>query len=441
MDSKGDKLIGQKLGSYQILEAIGQGGMARVYKGYHPDLNRYAAVKVITWGLAEDEDFSASFRREAQAIASLRHPRIVTIFDFGQYDHGYYLVMEYIDGQDLGEFITLGKSFSPEEIISIIIDIASAIDYAHRLDVIHRDVKPSNIMMAGSGEAILTDFGLVMLPNSMGATTMGNAFGTPYYIAPEQAVSAAAAVPASDIYSLGIVLFELIAGVPPYTADSPLGIALKHISDPIPNIQDFVPDTPDAVSAVIQKAMAKEPEDRFATATEMAETLAQVWDASEMPLPKVGLVLPANTVAAPLRPIAPPYAPPSPAQTVEPDPSGRKLSRLLWGIGTVAVLLLLSFGVWLTLQQSNSSPTPTATQVIAAANPPTTTSTPEPTPSPMATATLEEVIVLPTDTLEPSSTPTETPSPVPEPSATPTATQTPLPTETPTETPTTTPAP
>nr|NIP26961.1 serine/threonine protein kinase [Phycisphaerae bacterium]NIX30776.1 protein kinase [Phycisphaerae bacterium] len=171
MNLAADRLLDRQLGPYKIVEAIGQGGMARVYKGYHEDLARYAAIKVIAWGLVEDQEFTARFRREAQAIASLRHPHIVTIYDFGKYEHGYYLVMEYIDGQDLETLIARGERLSPATIQSIITQIAEALDYTHSHDVIHRDIKPSNIMITKEGEAILTDFGLVMLPNSRGNTT------------------------------------------------------------------------------------------------------------------------------------------------------------------------------------------------------------------------------------------------------------------------------
>jgi serine/threonine-protein kinase len=453
MSSNTDRLLGQQLGPYQIVEAIGQGGMARVYKGYHADLDRYAAIKVITWGLVEDEDFTVRFRREAQAIASLRHPHIVTIYDFGKYEQGYYLVMEYIDGDDLEAHVIRGEPLRPTFIQSTISDIASALDYAHAANVIHRDVKPSNIMINRHDEAILTDFGLVMLPNSSGNTTMGTSFGTPYYMAPEQAASSAAAVPASDIYSLGVILFELLAGTPPFVADSPLGVALKHVSDPIPNVQEFAPDTPDAVRDVIDKAMAKEISDRFSSAREMAEALSAAWNhqpaVASLPVP----VLPAN-MPAPTSTGVPPLnfsTRRPPTHPEPPRPTWQKRPQLIWGAILVVLLVILSIGVGITLgrpeQVSGSSPTqvqtiaqsltdtpsptveqPTATAVIqnaasgastpALALAPTDTATPEPTQTATETATTTSlptftVTPLPTDTPSPTAVPTETPTETP----------------------------
>jgi len=463
MNVLADKLIGLKLGAYTIVEAIGQGGMARVYKGYHQDLDRYAAIKVMTWGLVEDEEFTNCFRREAQAIASLRHPHIVTIYDFGKYEYGYYLVMEYIAGEDLGALMARGTPLSPANIQTIISQIAQALDYTHRHQVIHRDIKPSNIMITKEGEAILTDFGLVMLPNSRGNTTLGNSLGTPCYMAPEQAISSAAAAPASDIYSLGVILFELIAGTPPYVADSALGVALKHVNEPIPNIQDFVPETPNAVRMVIEKAMAKEAAERFATASEMAQALAQAWaDQAIQPVP-----YPKSTLSAPI--CLPPVL--SPLQTLSPNsPAGRpptlltpprrvkqKRPQIIAGAVIGLLLLILSAGVGSNLRRSQglasdstrtpaaalvSFATPTATLPALTLAPALTpemetviaptleaTATLTPTPSPTGTAS-------PTDTPTPTSTftprPTDTPSPTATATLFPTNTPTPLPTNTPT---------
>ena len=454
MTAAPDKLVGQQLGPYEILEAIGQGGMARVYKGYHSDLDRYAAIKVIIWGLVEDEEFTTRFRREAQAIASLRHPHIVTIYDFGKYEYGYYLVMEYIDGEDLEAHVARGQRLSPEFIQSTIANIASALDYAHGNDVIHRDVKPSNIMMTQRGEAILTDFGLVMLPNSTGNTTMGTSFGTPYYMAPEQAASSAAAVPASDIYSLGVILFELLAGTPPYVADSPLGVALKHVSDPIPNIQDFAPDTPDTVKSVIERAMAKNASDRFVTASEMAEALRLAWQEDADGLSPALPVLPAN-IAPPATTVPPPLNFPTnrpPTQPVSLKQTWYKRPKIVWGIILVAVLVILSIGVGLnlresgqttasataqaaaTLQAANDTPTATAgsaTETATRQNQAAIDNTPSPSPTMTETATPEPTSTetpLPTDTPTSTNTPTSTSTPTPAPTDTPIPTDTPTPT-------------
>ncbi len=453
MNPASDELIGRQLGSYKIVEAIGQGGMARVYKGYHSDLARYAAIKMITWGLVEDKEFTTRFRREAQAIAFLRHPHIVTIYDFGKYEHGYYLVMEYIDGEDLEAHIAHGEPLSPVAIQSVIAHIASALDHAHSNNVIHRDIKPSNIMIAKTGEAILTDFGLVMLPNSMGNTTIGASFGTPYYMSPEQATSSAAAVPASDIYSLGVILFELLAGTPPYVSDSPLGVALKHVSEPIPNIQDFAPETPEAVKVVIEKAMAKDASDRFTTASEMAKTLAQAWGNRALQLAEPAPLVPAN-IPLPVEagvfnlPAHQPMPGDAPLR-----PIWQKRPQLVWSILIILLLIILSIGVWFSLRRpfetlaSNVTQPPVVSAAItrtltATVLPPTNTSisgaaagietrqpaeiTATSTSTPLPTLTATE-----TSTMTP--TPTETPLPMPTDTPSPTASLTPAPTETPTQ--------
>ncbi|HRV96921.1 MAG TPA: serine/threonine-protein kinase, partial [Anaerolineae bacterium] len=223
--SQSDPLIGTRLGAYEVIEAIGEGGMARIYRGFHTELNRYAAIKVINWGLQEDPEFTERFRREAQAIASLRHPNIVQIYDFGKHASGYFMAMEFIEGSDLAVRLRQLKAdqelLAKDQVIRIIKDVAAALDYAHEQGVIHRDVKPSNIMINRRGQSILTDFGLVMLPAHASQATLGNTFGTPHYVAPEQAISSAAAVPASDVYSLGVILFELTTGQLPFDDESP----------------------------------------------------------------------------------------------------------------------------------------------------------------------------------------------------------------------------
>ncbi|MCB0224180.1 MAG: serine/threonine protein kinase, partial [Anaerolineae bacterium] len=243
--SQSDPLIGTRLGAYEVIEAIGEGGMARIYRGFHTELNRYAAIKVINWGLQEDPEFTERFRREAQAIASLRHPNIVQIYDFGKHASGYFMAMEFIEGSDLAVRLRQLKAdqelLAKDQVIRIIKDVAAALDYAHEQGVIHRDVKPSNIMINRRGQSILTDFGLVMLPAHASQATLGNTFGTPHYVAPEQAISSAAAVPASDVYSLGVILFELTTGQLPFDDESPLSVALKHVSDLPPSPRSINP--------------------------------------------------------------------------------------------------------------------------------------------------------------------------------------------------------
>ncbi len=458
-----DPLIGTTLGSYEVMEAIGEGGMARIYKGFHADLNRYAAIKVVNWGLQEDPEFTERFRREAQAIATLRHPNIVQIFDFGKYASGYFMVMEFIDGGDLAirlRQIRERQELLPKDtIIRITKDVAAALDYAHGLNIIHRDVKPSNIMITPEGQSILTDFGLVMLPAHKSQATVGSTFGTPHYVAPEQAISSAAAVPASDIYSLGVILYEMVTGQLPFDDESPLSVALKHVSE-IPTPPSAVKtDLPRDVEEVILKSLAKQPVDRFDTASGMAVALEAAWEGvvpdkgkgqkAFTPVLPTG-VPPVAEVPNITLPIAAAIAPmPAAVEAAEQETREKSLLAGWWPwalaggvlIGLVALVLFFS-------RLSPTPPTPTATiQVIAAEGgspetaqefvvptatpaPPTNTPTPEPTATPLPTDT-----PTPEPTFTPSPTPTLTSTPTPTSTSTATATPTLEPTSTATPTP------
>lgn len=247
--------------------------MARVYRGYDEKLDRFAAVKVIDAALMasdSEEEYRQRFLREARAIARLRHPNIVGIYSFGDVDNLYYMVMEFVDGRDLAVLIRESTGFAPVQILRIIHDIAGALDYAHAGGVIHRDIKPSNIMVRPDGHAVLTDFGLAL---SVPEGSIGNTFGSAHYIAPEQAISSAQAVPQSDLYSLGVVLFQLLTGRVPFDDPSAMTVALKHLSDPPPSPRDYNPEISEAVAAVVLKMLEKEPQDRYASGEAFARAL------------------------------------------------------------------------------------------------------------------------------------------------------------------------
>ncbi|MFN7210433.1 MAG: serine/threonine-protein kinase [Aggregatilineales bacterium] len=231
-----DPLIGTQLGDYEIRRLIGRGGMARVYEGYDSNLERSAAIKVITPQSEDSEEMKQRFFREARAVANLHHPNIVTVYQFGQGENLYYLAMRLLEGQTLLQKLkrlrTQKKFIETDLLLSVVDDVSAALDYAHNKGVIHRDVKPSNIMIESDRRAILMDFGLLMQQG--GDNTLGTAFGTPRYIAPEQAVSSDRAVPQSDIYSLGVIVYEMVTGQTPFDADSAMSLALLHISTPPP---------------------------------------------------------------------------------------------------------------------------------------------------------------------------------------------------------------
>ncbi len=271
-----DPLIGQQLGDYVIENLLGQGGMARVYRAVDPNLNRVAAVKVIDPGVAGDPEYTRRFKREAQAVAKLTHPNIVSIYQAGV-EHGiYYMAMAFIDGVDVDwlikDYRRENRLMSYDTLLKIIGQIVSALDYAHSQGVIHRDVKPGNIMLTPQGRAYLTDFGLV---RDMAIPTLGEIFGSPHYISPEQAINSARAVPQSDLYSLGVVIYEMVAGRVPFDDAQANDIALMHIQQLPPPPSRFSPNLPRPVEAVVLKALAKKVSDRYQTGAELFNALRQ----------------------------------------------------------------------------------------------------------------------------------------------------------------------
>jgi eukaryotic-like serine/threonine-protein kinase len=271
-----DPFIGQKLGDYLIMALLGKGGMARVYRGVDPNLDRVAAIKVIEPGVAGDPEYTRRFKREAQAVAKLNHPNIVTIFQFG-HDRGiYYMAMAFIDGIDVEQLIQNYRRdnvrLAYDALLKITSQITSALDYAHGQGVIHRDVKPGNIMITAQGRAYLTDFGLV---RDMAIPTMGEIFGSPSYISPEQAINSAKAVPQSDIYSLGVVIYEILVGRVPFVGDNPTDTALMHIEQLPPPPSQFNSRLHPAIEAVILKALAKNINERYQTGAELFSALRQ----------------------------------------------------------------------------------------------------------------------------------------------------------------------
>ncbi len=277
-----DPLIGKKLGDYTILSLLGRGGMSRVYKGYDENLDRYAAVKVIDSDFATttEAEYTRRFQIEARAIAHLRHPNIVGVYQFGRSEGIYYMAQVFLEGKDLRtllkEYVRRGERMPADEVLRIVRDITSALDYAHEQGVIHRDIKPSNIMLERhSGRAILMDFGLAL---SVHEGTMGDTFGSAHYIAPEQAVSSAQATAQSDLYSLGVVIYEMLTGKVPFDDPSVMSVALKHLNEPPPPPSLYNPDLPPAVEAVILRALEKEPERRHPSGKALYEDLKRAFE-------------------------------------------------------------------------------------------------------------------------------------------------------------------
>jgi len=265
-------LEGQTLGKYRVLEALGRGGMAQVYRGYHPQLDRHVAVKVLRADLVEQEEFLERFRREAHAVSGLRHANIVQVFDFDVQDDFYYMVMELLEGDTLrarlNEYRIKKERMPLDEIARILTDVLSGLEYAHEEGIIHRDIKPANIMLTKKGQAVLTDFGIAQILGNTRVTVSGAMMGTLSYMAPEQGLENRCDA-RSDIYSLGIVLYEMLTGFTPFDADTPLAILMKHLNDPLPLPSKLDPSLPPSFEQIVLKALAKNPDDRYQSAAEM----------------------------------------------------------------------------------------------------------------------------------------------------------------------------
>jgi tRNA A-37 threonylcarbamoyl transferase component Bud32 len=286
-----DLTPGTRVGTYEVLELLGRGGMAEVYKGRHPRLERMVAIKILSTSLADEPDFRERFEREAQAVAILRHPNIVQVFDFGDVEGTYYMVMEFIEGVDLARYIREVGRMPLAHVCPIVRDMASALDYAHAQGIIHRDVKPSNVMLPGlmlSGQpgedssdfsAILTDFGIAKIrTHDTGVTKTGMMMGTLDYMAPEQVRGARKVDGRADTYALGVMLYEMLTGELPFRGDNPGAVMLAHLQQPAPDPRTIVEDLPEGIATAILRALAKDPEDRYPTVGALVEALGDVED-------------------------------------------------------------------------------------------------------------------------------------------------------------------
>jgi eukaryotic-like serine/threonine-protein kinase len=263
-----------QIGKYLIVEEIGRGGMAIVYKGYDADLERAIAIKVLPEVFTNDPQFIQRFQQEAKMAARLHHPNIVTIHDVGQQGNLYYIVMQYLPGLNLDQVVNANGPLPLKTAAAITLQIAAALDHAHQRGMIHRDVKPSNIMLSPEGQVTLMDFGLVRAGESSAITRMGTVVGTPEYMSPEQA-QGHQVDSRTDIYSLGVVLYKMLSGASPYARSTPLATLLAQVTDPLP-LDGPIAHLPRDVKRVLQKALAKSPSDRYQSAGALAADLAKV---------------------------------------------------------------------------------------------------------------------------------------------------------------------
>ena len=264
---------------YQIIKTLGEGGMANVYLAHDTILDRNVAVKVLRGDLANDEKFVRRFQREALSASSLSHPNIVEMYDVGEDDGQYYIVMEYVDGKTLKQVLKSRGHLSVTEVVDIMLQLTDGMAHAHDAYIIHRDIKPQNIMILSNGMIKITDFGVATALNSTQLTQTNSVMGTVHYLPPEQAQGKGSTIK-SDIYSMGIMMYELLTGLVPYKGDNAVEIALKHLKEPLPSVRKANPSIPQSIENVIIKATAKNPKNRYTDAREMHEDLKTALDES-----------------------------------------------------------------------------------------------------------------------------------------------------------------
>lgn len=327
-------VVGESVGPYRITKKLGVGGMATVWKAYHPALDRYVAIKVLHPSFKEDPQFAARFQREARIVAKLSHPHIVPIYDFSESEGMPYLVMRFIEGRTLKAILKQGP-LSLDRVLEMVEPAGEALAYAHEQGVLHRDIKPSNFIITAEEEVFLTDFGLARMAETTDSTLSRDMLvGTPQYISPEQ-VRGEKLDAGTDIYSLGVVLFEMLTGKVPYDADTPYAVIHDHIFSPLPVPTEFNPDIPEAVERVVLKALAKDRKDRFESVRDMISALQGA--VPEEAVEVVPVPVPAEAVGEAVEA----------AEEVEPVEKARHRSRRfvagILGLGAVLTVCLCSF--------------------------------------------------------------------------------------------------
>jgi eukaryotic-like serine/threonine-protein kinase len=260
---------------YRLEEKIGSGGMSSVYRAFDPTLERWVAIKLMHRDISNDPDQLERFRREARAVAQLNHPHVVTVIDAGEDEGAPYIVFEYVEGETLKERIKRQGRLPVSEAVAYAIEIGRALECAHENRLVHRDVKPQNVLIDPDGRAKVTDFGIARSLEAHGLTAPGRVLGTTDYVSPEQALGRGV-TQESDIYSLGVVLYEMLTGEPPFRAESQVAVAMKHVREPLPDVQRLRPEISAALAAVVERATAKETQHRYSTVREMVRDLEEV---------------------------------------------------------------------------------------------------------------------------------------------------------------------
>lgn len=276
--------VGENIGPYRIIGQLGHGGMATVYKAYHASLDRYVALKALHQAFNEDATFTARFQREARVVAKLEHPNIVPVYDYSEHDSRPYLVMKFIEGDTLKARFQKG-ALTSQEIEQVADSVGSALGYAHQQGVLHRDIKPSNVLLSNEGIMYLADFGLARIAQAGESTLSSDSImGTPQYISPEQAMGKKDLDAGTDIYSFGVMLYEMVVGQVPFSADTPFSIIHDHIYTALPLPRDVNPNVPEPVQRVLLKALAKDRADRYDTVEDLVQAFKGAWSEAGVPM-------------------------------------------------------------------------------------------------------------------------------------------------------------
>jgi len=350
-------LLGKRIsGRYKLLEMIGGGGMSNVYLAHDMILDRDVAIKILRYDFANEEELRRRFQREALSATSLTHPHIVNIYDVGEDEDIHYIVMEYVKGKTLKEYILQNAPVSPTKSVLFMKQLTSAISTAHNNHIIHRDIKPQNILLDEEENVKVTDFGIAMALSATSYTQTNSVLGTVHYLSPEQA-RGGTATKQSDIYALGIVLFELLTGQLPFSGESAVSIALKHLQTETPSIRKIIPSIPQSIENVVFKATAKDPKDRYLTAEEMADDLATALSPERAEEAKFAVaidddatkVLPVIKEPVPFNEIADTQKMSTSDKVSKPGkPKSKNKKRKIFGgiLGGLVLLILLSFIVF-----------------------------------------------------------------------------------------------
>jgi eukaryotic-like serine/threonine-protein kinase len=367
---------------YQLLEKLGSGGMADVFRARDLMLDRYVAIKVLRKDYSSNPDFQNNFRTEARSAANLSHPNIVTVHDFGFADELLFIVMEFIPGKDLKQLIRERGRFSVGTGIPLIVQACAGLGYAHRAGLVHCDVKPHNMLVSTDGRLKVTDFGIARALATMAPGEKTDVvWGSPLYFSPEQARGETPS-PASDVYSLGVVMYEMLSGTPPFTASTPSELARLHIfARPIP-IREYVPDIPSALEEIVMKVLSKEPSARYRTADQLGRVLLKFGTLPDTPTPKPTPVPAPTPVVRPVsepvkersQPLrtapAPRYSPPpEPVPQPDPEPEVSTVDEMTsafeeidWTTVGLALLALVAVGglfpLWIWVYLAYNPPTP-----------------------------------------------------------------------------------